>query len=129
MPLGLLWHDCGIALLHADDDWFEAGLDGGQAKAHLDVTREFGVEWQYLPIPQAWLTVDVSCHLVFFRVLSIGKRAHDSVTPLLLRRGCALGQPPCGDGHSLHRKRFYAMMRLVERVRHSATAWRGKASG
>ena len=107
----------GPGTLISYDDWFEASVDGGEVLAHLDITREFRVEWQYLPLPSAWMTLDVSCHLVFFRVASIGRLADDGITVELLRRGCALGQPPCGDGHGLQKRKFFSMVGAVERQR------------
>ncbi len=49
----------------------------------------------------------MSCHLVFFRVRSVGVGpADDGITPQLVQRGCSLGQPPCGDGHGFQKTAF-----------------------
>lgn len=109
------------------DDWFEQAISGGEVRAHIDATQRWAVEWEELSLSRAWDSFDSSCHLVFFRVVSVGVRAFDAVTPRLLLRGCALGQPPCGEGHGRQVGQYHSMKRTLSRLRNGSRSTWGQA--
>ena len=105
--------------------WHRQALAAGDVKAHIDITHAYGVEWEYVPLlgSEVRTTADSRrCHLFFFRVVSIGVRAHDGITPQLLARGCELGQPPCREGNVLALRQAISMSRTLTKMRKMASS-------
>lgn len=71
------------------DDWFEAPfLRGGESSAHLELTREFLVEWELLSPDPASARVGKGCRQLTFRVLSIGVVADAGIDAQLADKSC-----------------------------------------
>ena len=62
------------------DDWWDVSFGSGESLAHMEISREFRVSFDYLPHRGC----EAKRHgEVFFRVRSVGEEAHDGVTPFL----------------------------------------------
>ena len=67
------------------DDWFNAPFGAGESLAHMEVANEFKVEYKHLSAG-LWLGPG-PCKLVYFRVQSVGVRAHAGITSVINHTG------------------------------------------
>ena len=61
------------------DDWFNTPFGSGESGAHVDIAREHRVHYTHLGAKFAQ-GPGVACKLVFFRIESVGVRAHPGIT-------------------------------------------------
>ena len=64
------------------DDWFHTPFGAGESAAHMEIARLYRVHFEHLSASLRQ-GPGAACKLVFFRIRSVGVRAHADITPRL----------------------------------------------